>query len=585
MQDEQPKKNPNQTDYNFNLKVIIALIAIEVMILVFISFVKIYIDKKISVLDRMRDEVQILEKIFLDDIDYSSYVLEQMSDLIKTNYRSNSRIDNILAHYSLNINDKNFFGWRGFYWLDKNSIVRNTNEDCTMAIGSNLSYLSNVRLSKIHPGKVFSSQNPNLKKDFTPYLDLAIGVNNDEGEYIGTILLEIETSTILEDIEMYRSNNFTEFLILDSRMNVITSYPINSNRMNPHGQMISYSRLIDKIREINFFSENAKEISDIRMFSGVNFLAKKIKDKPYLLIVSLDPVHVKTTFTKKVALKFLEILVLASFFLVIVLMIYKRETWLRSKAERASSLATKAMIAKSDFLSYTAHEIRSPLGFILTGSEIMSKKLFGPIPEKYEDYVSGIYHNSKLILDFINDILDEKHLASGNFKLEEDVFDIEQIVKKAIQTNQTRFHSRKIEIKANIQQGLPYLLGDARKILQTLSNLISNSYKYSLDNTIITVEVKMAGKKLKMSVQDQGIGMSEDEIKIALTKYGTVHGSKPGNFIESYGLGLPIVKMLTDAHDAKLHISSAVGTGTNVTITFPSKRIVEKLESKKSKEK
>ncbi|MDX2049901.1 MAG: HAMP domain-containing sensor histidine kinase [Rickettsiaceae bacterium] len=552
------------------------LIAIEVIILVCISFVKIYIDRKHSTLDRMRDEVQILEKIFLDYIDYSSYVLDQMGDLIKNNYQSNQKIDEILSHYSLNINDKNFFGWRGFYWIDKTGTIRNSNHEHSALVGSNLGFQSNVRLSKMHPGKVFLCQSPNIKKNAIPFLDLAYGVTNDEGEYVGTILLEVETSSLLDDIEMYRRNNLTEFLILDNRMNVITSYPLNSVRISSNGKTITNSSLLQEVSKINFFSQKQKEICYIRIFSGANFLARKLKNKPYLLVVSLDPGHITTNFTKKVAVKSLEISILASFFLIMVLIIYKRETTLRSKAERASNVATKAMIAKSDFLAYAAHEIRSPLGFILTGSEIMSKGLFGPLPEKYKEYMKGIHHNANLILDFINDILNEKNVATGNFVLTEEECDLEEIISKSIKINQTRFHIRKVDIELKIEEKLPKILADPIKMLQTFNNLISNSYKYSLDNTKITVSAYRSGKKIKISVQDQGIGMTQEEIKIALTKYGKVHSNKPGTVIDSFGLGLSIVTMLTKAHDAKLEIDSEVGVGTEVSIIIPERRVINK---------
>ncbi|NDB83571.1 MAG: sensor histidine kinase [Alphaproteobacteria bacterium] len=457
--------------------------------------------------------------------------------------------------------------------------MQNTNQDYNSAKGSYLSHYSNVRLATIAPGKIFSCQNPSSSNEPTPFLDLSLGVTDQNGNFLGTLMLERQTSNILEDIEMYRRSNMTEYVILDNKMNIIASYPLNSTRISSKSKTI-VNKILDKaIRQINFFSERQKEVSDIQVFNGSNFHARKIKNKPYLLIVSLDPIFIKSTYTKKVAIKFIEISVLAVSFLAIVAIIYKRETWLRSKAERASSMATKAMMAKSDFLSYTAHEIRSPLGFILTGSEMMSKQLFGPIPSQYKDYVSGIYHNAKLILHFINDILDEKNVAHGNFKLVEEICDLAVIIDMSVKTNQTRFHSRKIHINLKISKDLPFLLGDKKKLLQIMNNIISNSYKYSLDNTTIFVEAKRSGRRVKIIVRDQGIGMTQEEIKVALTKYGVVNKSnKTNNPIESYGLGLPIVLILTKAHDASLHIDSEIGVGTEITIIIPEKRIVEKIE-------
>ncbi|MDX1916897.1 MAG: HAMP domain-containing sensor histidine kinase [Rickettsiaceae bacterium] len=578
MQSIEPRKAAAHSDYNFNLKVIIVLISIEVIILVCMSFVKMYIDRKHTTLDRMRDEIQILEKIFLDEIEYSSLALRQMAKDISTSHNISSKIDSILASYHLFINDKNFFGWKGFHWIDKNGIVKNTNQEYSFARNSNLSYYSIIRLAKIVPGKIFSCQNPYPKTKEVPMLDLALGVTDADGNFLGTLMLELETYNLLEDIEMYRRNNLTEYVVLDNKLNIIASYPLNASRIANNSKTIINKNLEKALLQINFFSERQKELSDLQIFNGLNFHIRKIKHKPYLLIVSLDPIFIKSTYTKKVAIKFIEISVLAVSFLAIVAIIYKRETWLRSKSERASALATKAMMAKSDFLSYTAHEIRSPLGFILTGSEMMLKQLFGPIPSQYKDYVGGIYTNSKLILDFINDILDEKNVAHGNFRLIEEICDLAFIIETSVKNNQTRFHSRKIHINLKIAKDLPFILGDKRKLLQIMNNIISNSYKYSLDNTIIFIEAKRSGRRIKIIVRDQGIGMTNEEIKIALTKYGVVKNNQTNNPIESYGLGLPIVLILTKAHDASLHIDSEIGIGTEVTIIIPEKRVIEKNE-------
>lgn len=575
MLSKQPKKHTDHSDYNFSLKVIITLVALEVIILVCISFVKIYIDKKHNVLDKMRDEVEMVEKDFVDNTNYSEFVMRNISDAIKYNYESPKKIENIISHYPL----KQFFGWKGFFWLNKEHIVTNVNGGGNIFLHSNLSYLSNVRLSKIMPNRIFYSPNPDMSERLTSYLDITLGVEN-KGEYIGSLVLQMDISSIITNLERYRRNNKTDFAIIDSRMNILMTYPLNRTNLGVKGKIITKQNLLKALTNINFFSKHEKEVSNIDVFTGSNFLAKKIKNKPYLILVSQDPDFVQATFTKKIALKFLEIIVLASFFLAIVLMVYKRETWLRAKAEKASNIATKAMHAKSDFLSYTAHEVRSPLGFILTGSEIMQKKLFGHMPEKYEQYVDGIHHNANLILDFINDILDERHIVSGNFKLDETYCNLEDIISKAVLTNKTRFHNREIEITTNISSNIPYVFGDQRKLLQMISNLLSNAYKYSLDNTKINISVKKHLKKLKVIIADEGIGMTDEEVKIALTKYGIAHDKKVDNVIDSYGLGLHIVAMLVKAHNATLDIKSEVSKGTKVTITFPQTRIINKINNK-----
>ena len=136
-----------------------------------------------------------------------------------------------------------------------------------------------------------------------------------------------------------------------------------------------------------------------------------------------------------------------------------------------------------------------------------------------------------------------------------------------------RYNTRIINIVSNIEENLPLLICDKRRILQVISNLISNSIKYSKDNTTIEVTGKIIKNKMEIKIIDQGIGMNEQEIPIALSTYGTIHNvdySSTG----SYGLGLPIVKMLLDVHDAKLSIESSKGKGTTVKIIFPAYKLI-----------
>jgi len=209
----------------------------------------------------------------------------------------------------------------------------------------------------------------------------------------------------------------------------------------------------------------------------------------------------------------------------------------------------------------------------MTGSEIMQKDLFGPLPPAYKKYAEGIHRNSSLILEFITDILDEEHILSGNFKIVNSTHNIEEIINDAITNNLTRYSTRKVNIVNDASSPLPKLICDGKRILQVINNLISNAIKYSQDNTTVTIKSYIANDNLIIEIHDQGIGMTDDEIKIAFTKYGTVR-KEHFNFIESYGLGLPIVKLLLDAHNASMDVVSEMNIGTTISITFPKCKLI-----------
>ena len=359
---------------------------------------------------------------------------------------------------------------------------------------------------------------------------------------------------------------------------ILQSKPIIAGVGIEHGRVVN-KYTADLIHNISTKRDDGKEISYLDMVNGINYFIKKIEKEPFLLLVNVDYDEIKTTIFHTVIMKFLEISIFASFFLLMIVSIYRRERWLRSKAEAASKIALRATTAKSDFLAFTAHEIRSPLGFIMTGSEMMKQNLLGPMPEAYKEYVDGIHRNSSLILEFITDILDEEHIISGNFKIVNTAHDLTEIIDDAILNNLARYTTRKVQIVKDLALSLPQLTCDGRRILQVVNNLISNAIKYSKDNTTVTIKTFVADERLVLEIHDQGIGMNDEEITIAFTKYGTVK-KEHFNFIESYGLGLPIVKLLLDAHDATMDVASKVNVGTVISIRFPKYKLIPSAESK-----
>ena len=195
----------------------------------------------------------------------------------------------------------------------------------------------------------------------------------------------------------------------------------------------------------------------------------------------------------------------------------------------------------------------------------MKKELWGKLPPKYKKYAEGIHKNSDLILDFINDILDENQIIEGKFKTINALTEIPKVIDEAIKLSNARFTKRKINIEKEIEENLPLLICDERRILQVFINLISNSIKYSKDNTTITISARIVDNKMEIRVMDQGIGMKEEDIPVALSAYGTLQGIDYQSN-GSYGLGLAIVKMLLDAHDAILSVSSVEKKGTTVKV-------------------
>lgn len=561
-------------DYDINVRIIAFAVVTIVLIVVMIFFIKTYATQKQQVLKMLDSESQLLETFCKDTFNHNLYIMNLLSSRIKLSNNDLNQIYSAFRFYENSGDISSLLGWKEIVLLNSNLIpvVSSKKGILDSELPMNEQY---TKMSKKEPGKAFYGTDTTKNSNGQPLVYAAMGLQDANHKFLGSILIKHDMSILNSQLKAHKKNDFTNFVLIDRRYRIILqSKPIITGVGIEHGR-IANKYTEDLIHSISTKKDDGKEISYLDMVNGVNYFIKKIDKEPFLLLVNIDHDEIKTTIFHTVIMKFLEISIFASFFLLMIVSIYRRETWLRSRAEVASRIAIRATTAKSDFLAFTAHEIRSPLGFIMTGSEIMQKNLLGPLPQAYKEYVDGIYRNSSLILEFITDILDEEHIISGNFKIVNTVHNISDIINEALKNTLSRYSARKIEIKKDFQPDLPKLMCDGRRMLQVFSNLISNAIKYSNDNTTVSIKTYLDNQQLVFEIKDQGIGMTDEEIKIAFTKYGTVR-KEHFNFIESYGLGLPIVKLLLDAHDATTNITSEINVGTTISIRFPKYKLTYK---------
>ena len=572
MEDSELKASSYSADYDINIRIIALAVVTVVLIVVMIYFTKTYAMQKQQVLKTLDSESQLLETFCKDTFDHNLYIMNLLAGRIKDSPEDTNNIYSSLQYYEKSGNIHTLFGWKEIIWLnaDLMPIVSSKKGLLTNQIPINEQY---TKISKKEPGRIFYGTDMSKTTNGQPLMYGVMGLKDAHEKYLGALLVIYDMSVLNAQLSHHKKSEHTNFVLIDRGYRVILqSKPVITGVGIENGRVINkYTE--DLIHNISTKHDNGKEISYLDMVNGVNYFIKKIKQEPFLLLVNIDHDEIKTKIFHNTIMKFLEISLFAAFFLLLIVSLYRRESWLRSKAEAASNLARRATTAKSDFLAFTAHEIRSPLGFIMTGSEIMQKSLLGPLPIAYKEYVDGIHRNSALILEFITDILDEEHIISGNFKIVNTVHDITQIINDAITGTCARYNARKVDITLEIEPSLPKLICDGKRILQVMNNLISNSIKYSKDDTKVIIKAYASDENLVLEIRDQGIGMSNDEIKIAFTKYGTVR-KEHFNFIESYGLGLPIVKLLLNAHDADMNVYSEVNIGTTITIKFPKYKLL-----------
>lgn len=246
------------------------------------------------------------------------------------------------------------------------------------------------------------------------------------------------------------------------------------------------------------------------------------------------------------------------------------------RAEESEQRALLANQAKSEFLAKMSHELRTPLNAIIGFSEMIDSGYFGPLSnKKQQERVHDINLCGNHLLQLINDILDYSKGEAGKLEIRDSEVGVIRIIDESVRMVQEKAKAKRIKIENNIPETFPRIIVDERKIKQILINLLSNSIKFTEKEGYISISGhQLADGGLKISVKDNGIGMSNEDIPMALSVFGQIK-TKIDQEDEGTGLGLPLCKMLTELHGGVFEVESALGKGTTASIILPKARVVE----------
>lgn len=220
---------------------------------------------------------------------------------------------------------------------------------------------------------------------------------------------------------------------------------------------------------------------------------------------------------------------------------------------------------KTEFISTAAHELRTPLTSIQGFSEIlMTRDDLGP--EERNKFLSYINRQSVGLTNIINDLLDISRIESGRgFALNKTIYNTTDSVRNVIPYFQEQYKNHRFEI---IPLDSPLeLYADKEKMEQVFKNLFSNAVKYSPNGGIIRVREELSGEDYVAKIEDNGVGMTSEQVEKVFDKFYRVDASDTG--IEGTGLGMTIVKHIVEAHGGRISLESEPGKGTTVTFTVP----------------
>lgn len=243
-----------------------------------------------------------------------------------------------------------------------------------------------------------------------------------------------------------------------------------------------------------------------------------------------------------------------------------------AELKQAHDNALAASRAKSQFLANMSHEFRTPLNSIIGFAELLGSDSVAN-PELRKEYATDIRESGVHLLTLINDLLDLSKAEAGKLDLQETVLDVAATVDACCGMIRTIAEKKRIALSINVPPSAPALRGDERKIRQMILNLLSNAVKFTPQGGEVTISARPAADGgFDIAIADNGVGIAEFDQQRILQPFVQVDSSFARKHTGT-GLGLPLVRTLTELHDGRLSLESAVGEGTRVTIHFPAERV------------
>jgi signal transduction histidine kinase len=224
---------------------------------------------------------------------------------------------------------------------------------------------------------------------------------------------------------------------------------------------------------------------------------------------------------------------------------------------------------KNQFLASMSHELRTPLNAIINYVAIVADGMMGDINAEQKDLLDGAVKSSRHLLHLINDLLDISKIQAGKLALYvENGVDVRNELEASLNIASAMILDKPLQIVKEMDNHLPLISGDKRRIRQIVLNLLSNAIKFTDEGTI-TLQAKRSGDEIIISVIDSGPGISYAAQSLIFEPFTQ---TEDGIKLEGTGLGLPISRTLAQLHGGRLWVESEPGAGAAFHFALPTGR-------------
>jgi signal transduction histidine kinase len=196
------------------------------------------------------------------------------------------------------------------------------------------------------------------------------------------------------------------------------------------------------------------------------------------------------------------------------------------------------------------------------------EKYFGDLNEKQEDYIKDIRDSGQHLLSLINDILDLSKVEAGYSPLEISSVDLKMLLESSLTVVREKSLKHGIELLFEVEDDVPNIQADERKIKQVVFNLLSNAVKFTPDGGRVGIEAHQENDVVQICIWDTGIGISEDDLEKIFGEFVQTDTSLTKKY-EGTGLGLALVRRFVNQHGGKVWVESEIDKGSRFIFTLP----------------
>ncbi|MCF7916371.1 MAG: PAS domain S-box protein [Candidatus Omnitrophica bacterium] len=237
--------------------------------------------------------------------------------------------------------------------------------------------------------------------------------------------------------------------------------------------------------------------------------------------------------------------------------------------KKAEEELEKAIKMKSDFLSTVSHELRTPLAAIKEGINIVYDQSAGKINKEQKEFLTISKRNVDRLARLINDVLDIQKLESGKAEFNFNKQDINNIIKEVFEMMKPHAAKKQLQLKLNLDSNIPKIKVDRDKVIQVITNLMSNAIKFT-EQGGITVKSLLEQNAIKVVVSDTGPGIKKEDLPKLFKTFQQLQTGK-GRKTGGTGLGLAICKDIIGKHRGKIWVESELGKGSKFIFLLPIK--------------